>query len=340
MDNLELSEWMRTRLATLDPPADWEPSVAIARGRLEGRLRHRSLIRRHISAGVAAVVIVCAILSGVPRVVAQPVGGNGWYPLDQAWYWLTMQWQGPGIKLANLGALPESVKALHAEALSGLASAEAVADVTEASRRVGFDTRLPRGLGTPRVSALGPTSMCLDVRTADLETALRNAGVREFDVPRSWDGARIGLSLGATVIARWPGRDQWSGLTLAQRPVPVVSAPAGFDVQEFAVANLRVGHMNRQNALRFARLPNIGAGLLIGDGTQSAVLVREVDLRTGPATLLEELENGPIWRLSLLWSVADRVYALSGVLNGPVAFMSPEVARGWMSLASIANTID
>ena len=122
MDNLELSEWVRTQVATLDPPAEWEPSVAIARGRFEGRQRHRSHMRRYVSVGVAATVIVCAILAGVPRVFAQPVGGHGWYPLDQAWYWLTMQWQGPGTKFANLDGLPEAVKALHAEALSELAS--------------------------------------------------------------------------------------------------------------------------------------------------------------------------------------------------------------------------
>jgi hypothetical protein len=143
------------------------------------------------------------------------------------------------------------------------------------------------------------------------------------------------------VIAEWPGRDQWSSLTLVQRPLPVVSAPAGFDVQEFAAANLRAGGMSRQNALHFARLPTIAAALLVGNSPQPVVLVREVDLRAGPGTLIEEFENGRFARLSLLWSVADRVYALSGVWNVPVVdIMSGDLARGWTNLAGVANTFD
>src|ERR1700723_3629219 len=116
MDNLELSEWVRTQVAVLDPPADWEPSVAVARGRLEGRRLRLSRARRYWPVAAVAVVVICAMIPVLPvaRVLAQPASGNGWYRLDQVWYWLMILRQGPGT-IVNLNAISEAVKTLRAD---------------------------------------------------------------------------------------------------------------------------------------------------------------------------------------------------------------------------------
>ena len=141
MDNPELSDWVRTRVATLDPPADWEPSVAIARGRFEGRRLRLSRVRRYWLIAAAAVVIVCAVIPVIPA-FAQPASSNGWYRLDRVWYWFVILRQGPGT-IVNLNAISEALNTLHTEALAGLTGATVVQDVAEASRRVGFFARVP-----------------------------------------------------------------------------------------------------------------------------------------------------------------------------------------------------
>ena len=347
MDNLELSEWVRARVALLDPPADWEPSAAVARGRFAGRRLRQSRFRRHLLLAAAAVVIVGAVIPAIPvtRVLAQPAGGGDWFGLDSVWYWFLIVHQ-PG-SIVNLRVVPEAVKTLRAQALAGLAGAAAVPDVAEASRRVGFNARLPHGVTGPRVSVLDAASFNLDVRTTDLEAAARKNGVHDLDVPGSWDGARIGLRLGAAAIAAWQGHDEWDRFTLAQSPLPAITAPAGFDVERFAAATLRAGRMGRQNALRFASVPIIAAAVLLtgdtGDATQPFMLVRRVELRAGPGTVIEigEPYQGSfgIRRLSLVWTTADRVYALTGVLGALVRFDSGDVARAWTELTDIANTV-
>jgi hypothetical protein len=344
-----LTAWVQTQVALLDPPAGWQPSAAIARGRFEGRLR-QSRTRRYWLIAAAAVAIVCALIPAIPatRALAQPAEFPGRYHLrlDSAWYWIAMVWNGPGVVFNNLDGAPATAKALRAQALSNLAAAQAVPTLAEASRHAGFDARFPHALEYPQVSVLDPASLDTVVSTADLDSALRKAGHRDVEVPASWDGARIEIRLGAAVIAEWSGAGEWSRLTLTQMPLPEVSTPAGFDVEEFAATSLRVGHASRERLMKFTRLPTIAAALLIGKETRRAlpvVVARQVDLRTGPATLIEEMEYGSdtpmIVRLSLLWSAPDRVYILSGVPAEPPQMVSADLARARTNLAAIADTI-
>jgi hypothetical protein len=197
--------------------------------------------------------------------------------------------------------------------------------------------------------------------TADLELALRNAGVSYQDVPKDWDGARIALQIGATVTAEWSdvpdewsGQIEWSDLTLAQGLPPLVEVPSGFDLTAFTVLNLRTALLGRENALRFAQRATTAPALLFGNnGKLKVFAVREVNLRRGPATFIEEFrdfnshtnwfgfDGGPsVERITLLWSVPDRMYVLRGVMSVPSEMVSLDLAGAVTNAIDLANTIE
>jgi hypothetical protein len=363
--SLELRQWIEGCSALLAPPADWEPNLNAARVRFEARLHQRSLLRRFVLAGVTAALLVCLLVPAIPqaRVFAQQVGSNNWYRVERFWNWITIVRTPLRFRLDGL---PEALRT-HPYTESG--TPQLVSDVAEAAHPVGFIPRLPRSgilsgilSGRPVLSVNGPQSIDTVVSTADLELALRNAGVSDQDVPKEWDGARIALQIGATVTAEWPdvreegsGQIEWSDLTLAQGLPPLVAVPPGFDLAAFTVLNLRTALLGRENALRFAQRATTAPALLFGKGRQNIVAVREVNLHKGPATLIEErrepgfgartnwfgFTGGPsVERITLLWSVPDRMYVLRGVMSVPCEMISLDLAGALTNIIDLANTVE
>jgi hypothetical protein len=257
------------------------------------------------------------------------------------------------------------VKALHTRQLAKPDGPQAVSNAAEAALRAGFSPRLPDSSvlsGSARLSVLGHMSFVAVIGTADLAQALRTAGVRDQPVPQQWDGAQLTLQIGATVTASWSdvsdersGGMAWSDLTLTQGPMPVVTAPTGFDLEAFAVTGLRAAGMRNQDmVLRLAQHRTTAPALLFGYLTPyHFVGAREVNLRTGPATLIEEFGSASqdagfgssdgmptVERLTLLWSAPDRVYVLSGVTKTPATMMSFDLAAALASTIDLANAID
>jgi hypothetical protein len=69
--------------------------------------------------------------------------------------------------------------------------------------------------------------------------------------------------------------------------------------------------MESSNQLSITRM-RITPTLLLGITANNKKSIREVELRTGPATLIENSsEPGRVGSVLLIWSVADRVYHLS-----------------------------
>lgn len=96
-----------------------------------------------------------------------------------------------------------------------------------------------------------------------------------------------------------------------QHPSITLSAPGGFDIAEYWTAALRAAGVNRDQAQRLAERMRTAPTILLGIGTKSRVAIREVRLRTGPATLIEKIgETGNGRPVLLIWSVEDRVYHL------------------------------
>ena len=182
----------------------------------------------------------------------------------------------------------------------------------EARWRVHYDPRLPRpGVlsGSPRLSTTFSLSAGTVVKAADLELALRKAGVTDQSVPPQWDGAQLALHTSAIVIAEWPD------IVLAQSLPLTLSAPEGFDFPAFSALVLRVVGVGPVDAQRLAQRVGTAPPWLapIATDFMERATLEEIVLNSGPATLLEEkTADGAVKRITVVWSVPDRVYLLSG----------------------------
>jgi hypothetical protein len=80
----------------------------------------------------------------------------------------------------------------------------------------------------------------------------------------------------------------------------------------------------RRPTLARVWLPRAAAAALasLGIGADSQVAIRQVTLRAGPATLIERTgEVRESERITLIWSVTDRVYFLHGVKSEDQAIL-------------------
>jgi len=300
------------RIELLAPPADWQPDATAAYLRFAARLskKRRSLKQPRLAwAATAALLCVIVLVAPSSRVAAQ-----------QVWQWLTVR--RVEVVRVDVDSLLAEAKSMQLQPLNKPAPPASARDIGEAAQIAGFTPRLPRPgslSGAPQLSTQGPQSFGTTFRTADLELALRKAGVLDQAVPKQWDGAQIILQIGSTVTAAWPRPD----LTLTQALPPKIVAPSGFDLGAFATAVLRGVGMSRETAQRFGQRMATEPMILMGIRPQDMVATREVMLRSGPATLFEGFGD----RIELLWSVPDRVYLLSGDVTEEV-------------VTSIANSVE
>ncbi len=307
MDNLndeELSQWLERRTALAAPPPDWEPNVEIAYTRFQTRQSRSHLLRPYRVLGAVAASLVCVALLSVPstRALAQ-----------QIWSWITVD--RIEVVRVNFDDLPE--EALRVRALNKPAPPQVVRSSDEAAHAAGFVPRLPRpGIlsGMPQLSVLGPMSFGANIKAVDLESALRKAGVSDEAVPGHWEGAQLLLRIGPAIMA------EWNDVALMQCKPLVLAASSGVEIGAFTTLLLRALGMSREAAQRFGHRMTTAPALLLGIGTEDAVNIRDVNLRTGPATLIEDFgDNGRLERVTILWAVPDRVYVLSAAIRPDLA---------------------
>jgi hypothetical protein len=312
MDNL--SEWVREQTALLDPAGDWEPDTRAALARQHARMEG-SPVRASWRSGLlwaAATALGCAALFLLPetRALAQ-----------QLWQFLTVgrvavirvnPWPAgvasPQISLAGIPIPPQRVNGLE-----------------EARARAGFDPRLPTpGVlsSSPQLYVMFPMSMATVVKNADLKLALEKAGVADQSVPAAWDGARLALHTSPIVIAEWPD------VVLAQSLPLTISAPPGVDFPAWSSMVLRILGVGANQAKELAeRMGTIPVWLLpVNSEMGRGKTIREVSLRSGPATMIEDTDaKGD--RVTVVWSVGDRVYLLSGKISAELAIVTANAVQ-------------
>src|ERR1700704_663160 len=121
VNTTDLSQWVRKCAATVAPPADWEPSVDLARTRIKSRLSPRPATRRYWLAGAATACAISAgfVLEPSTRALAQ-----------QLWQWITVG--RIEVVRVDFDSLPDEAKSLSVRPIHRPGPPLMVADSNEA----------------------------------------------------------------------------------------------------------------------------------------------------------------------------------------------------------------
>jgi hypothetical protein len=300
----ELRQWVASQTTYLDPPSDWQPDAAAARARFHARVRARRWRSWAIAAAVIAGVL---LLVPVGRVVAQ-----------QLWQMLTVK----QVAFIRVNSWPEGVPSPKVNLIGNLVPPIPVRDVAAAQWVVHYSPRLPVGTlnGTPRLATAIGMSAGTVIHVADLQMALRKTGVTDQTVPPQWDGAQIALHTSGAVIAEWPD------IRFAQSLPPTITAPPGFDFPAFSALVLRILGVAPDEAQRLAQRMGTTPYFLapIDRDFEQRATIEEITLNSGPATLVQQQgwKNDDPKTTTVIWSVPDRVYVLTGKLSRELAILA------------------
>jgi len=297
-------------MVRLDPPAGWNPDPAAALMRLRNR---RPIPSSPWYWTIAAALFTASILLLPPgRAAAQ-----------QFWQFLTVR----RVAFIRVNPWPKGIPAPEVKLLGAMVPPIPANDVDQVRFRVHYDPRLPRpGVlsATPRLSTTFSLSGGTTIRVADLQLALQKAGVTGETIPSQWDGAQIAIHTSAVVIAEWPD------IVFAQSLPITMTTPPGFDFPMFSALVLRILGVAPEEAQRLAKEMGTSPMWLapLDRDFDKFATIEEIQLNNGPATLVRENpSNGSPARITLVWSVPDRVYLLSGTLSRELTIATADAVQ-------------
>jgi hypothetical protein len=299
LDDTKTTTWVRDRLASLDPSADWRPDPQAARARLAARQAGRQARVARWSWRAAAAAVGLAILAAAPPVRLAA---------ERAWEWLFAR--DVSVLRVDMERLPQAVReALQAPIITGRIEHRSVASLDEAARIAGFGVhRIAPALafGTPEVALLLPLSGELVLRVGALEKAAASVNAGDVVVPPTWEGTRIRVETGALVLS------EYGDVTLIETTPIGIAVPPDFDLPAFVLVALRLVGFDPAQAMMLAQRAAAGPVAFMAVPPQERVRISEVPLGAGMATLIRGLDDG---ELILIWHTADRVFALTGPLS-------------------------
>lgn len=293
-----------TQTAHLDPPDGWQPDAAAALTRFRARRKTDQWRIWLAWTAAAATVATGIVLLPAARVKAQ-----------QLWQSMTVK----QVAFIRVNSWPDGVASPKVNLIGVPIPPIPARNVAEAGARVHYEPRLPiSGVlnGSPRLSTTFSLSAGTVVKVADLELALRKAGVADQSVPAQWEGARLTLHTSGIVIAEWPE------MVLVQSLPLTLTSPPDFDFSAYSALVLRVVGVAPDEAQRFAHQVGTTPPWLapIDRGFESKATIEQITLNSGPGTLVErDPHNGAPKSVTIVWSVPDRVYLLHGTLSRELA---------------------
>ena len=143
-----------------------------------------------------------------------------------------------------------------------------VADASQAGNLAGFNVRLPQGMIPSDIRVSDSSAFNITIDRAKTQALLDEAGRGDLLLPETIDGAKIAISIPASVTAVFgacPDPDFEEGtydrqhpsfrecLIFAQMPSPIVSAPDELNMAELAQIGLEFSGMSREEAAALAQ---------------------------------------------------------------------------------------
>jgi hypothetical protein len=173
---------------------------------------------------------------------------------------------------------------------------------------------VPVGWERTGVSVAGAQGARITVSTAKLQTLLDALAISDVSVPTELDGQQVTLRVPPVVHMTYANETR--SVSFAQAASPDVAFPAGFDLAGFAEIGLRIMGLDRDEAYRVAQSIDWRSTLIVPVPATAATF-REVNVQGQPGLMIESsggTGSGGGGNL-LLWSSADRVFALGGALG-------------------------
>lgn len=282
--------WAQRQMALLEPPSDWQPSP-------ENALTRRRPQRSPALAwalSIAAMLLCALALAPGSRAFAQHV-----------WQFLTVR----PLAFVRVNEWPEGVPSPKINLLGMPIPPLPAKDLDQMRARLRYEPRLPRGVleGAPKLYTTFPLAAGTIVKVADFNLAKSKVGLTSLNIPPQWEGARIALHTSGIAIAQWPR------IALLQSLPLTLTAPDGFDFPTFSATVLQILGVNETEAARLAQNAGTVPPWLVpmSKSLLPGATLEEVSLTSGTGTLMRE-QGG---RTSILWTVSDRVYLLTGTLS-------------------------
>jgi hypothetical protein len=240
-------------------------------------------------------------------------------------------------RLAKGGLDFKSLVADQIETVVAPQEPEAVGSPEAGAVVAGITVRQPSVL--PHQAELAETSVArlgsfrVRVDTAKLEALALAAGADEIEIPAWWNGVTIDVEVPPVLALRYarpvaagdtpPARD--ASYVLMQSTIPQVDLPEGFDLATLGRLGLRVSGMSAEEALTFSRAIDWRTTLLVPVLVQGGTF-REVDVAGEKGLLVSYVPpvrpatdppaRRPRQQSLLLWSTADRAFAITGPGGG------------------------
>jgi hypothetical protein len=203
-----------------------------------------------------------------------------------------------------------------------------VASADEAKSTAGFNVRLPADQIPSRIYVTNPSAFKLTVDRAKAQAFIESAGRNDLVLPQSIDGAKVSVSIPASVNAAFGkcpepqtetpdnqkmeidmGKDYPDCIVFTQMPSPLVNAPANLDMAQLAQIGLEFSGMSREEAAAYTATVDWTSTLVIPVPRRATSEDISVDGVTGK--LIQRVTDyAPEY--ALVWVKDGIVYAISG----------------------------
>ncbi|HTO92438.1 MAG TPA: hypothetical protein VMJ70_15005 [Candidatus Sulfotelmatobacter sp.] len=189
---------------------------------------------------------------------------------------------------------------------------------------------LPNGMTLDSVFVTGPGDAKMSVSEEKLRALLDALDLRDVSVPAGLNGKMVEMRHDPIVIQRY--KSSRSDAALIQAKSPELSVPAGMDIPRLAEIGLRVLGLDAGEARRIAQDTDWRSTVLVPVPINASTF-RQVTVHGQGGLLItttaETSSDGQHHRprAVVLWTENERVYAITGNLDGEDALQMAESVR-------------